>query len=144
MRTTESFPSTHKRKWGRKQREIERGRGGEEVREKQKERGRGREREEEREGWGGGGREREYIHVAGIIFQVCLPRILGGGSTIDHAVTTTLAGGHLKVVSDASIVSKVMTQPGDTDTIMVGLSSEIGDGSNFCIVWKGASNNHEH
>ena len=125
-----------------------RGSGGEsKERDRERERGRGSEGEAKREGERGereGGREREYIHVAGIIFQVCLQRILGGGSTIDHAVTTTLAGGHLKVVSDASIVSEVMTQPGDTDTIMVGLSSEIGDGSNFCIVWKGASNNHEH
>lgn len=38
------------------------------------------------------------------------------------------------MVGDTSIVGKVMTQPGDTDAIMVGLGLQIGDGSNFCVM----------
>jgi hypothetical protein len=84
-----------------------------------------------------GEEEREVdILVAGIVLEVCLPSVLGGGSPIDHAVFSAFAGGHLEVVGDASVVSKVMTQPGDTDTIVVGLGLQIGDAANFCKMIK--------
>ena len=48
------------------------------------------------------------IHVMDI-FKVSLQGVLGGGTTIDHDIATILFGGHLKVVGNASVVSKVMT-----------------------------------
>ena len=152
----------HKRKWGNthNKRYGERGRegkregkrergkeggrkGGKEgEREGGRDRGRERGKEEGKEGGREGGRDRERegegerydILVVCIILEVCLPCVLCGGATVDHAVFSTLAAGHLEVVGDASVVSKVVAQPRDTDTIMVGLSLEIGDSSNFCIM----------
>ena len=80
------------------------------------------------------------IHIADIVFEVSLQGVLCRGASIDVDIVAAFAGCHLQVIGNASIVDEVMTHPGDANTIVIALSLEVGDGSNFCMLCEVCAN----